>query len=56
MVQDNTLARSLHDLGLAAWFGGSLMGPSASMVRPPWLTRLSSGCGWPIPVGRGGRQ
>jgi hypothetical protein len=22
----NTLARSLHDLGLAAWFGGSLMG------------------------------
>jgi CBS domain-containing protein len=26
MAQDNTLARSLHDLGLAAWFGGSLMG------------------------------
>jgi len=23
---DNTVARSLHDLGLAAWFGGSLMG------------------------------
>ena len=23
---DNNLARSLHDLGLAAWFGGSLMG------------------------------
>lgn len=22
----NTLSRSLHDLGLAAWFGGSLMG------------------------------
>ena len=22
----NTLARSLHDLGLAAWFGGTLMG------------------------------
>ncbi len=26
MVQRNTLARSLHELGLAAWFGGSLMG------------------------------
>ena len=26
MAQDNTVARSLHDLGLAAWFGGSLMG------------------------------
>jgi uncharacterized membrane protein len=23
---DNTLARTVHDLGLAAWFGGSLMG------------------------------
>jgi hypothetical protein len=23
---DNTLARTLHDVGLAAWFGGSLMG------------------------------
>jgi hypothetical protein len=26
MNGDDTLARSLHDLGLAAWFGGSLMG------------------------------
>lgn len=26
MSQDNTIARSLHDLGLAGWFGGSLMG------------------------------
>jgi hypothetical protein len=24
--QRNTLVRSLHDIGLAAWFGGSLMG------------------------------
>jgi hypothetical protein len=23
---DNTVTRTLHDLGLAAWFGGSLMG------------------------------
>jgi hypothetical protein len=26
MDNDNTLARTAHDLGLAAWFGGSLMG------------------------------
>ncbi len=26
MAGENTLARSLHDLGLAAWHGGSLMG------------------------------
>jgi hypothetical protein len=26
MPKSNTVARSLHDVGLAAWFGGSLMG------------------------------
>jgi hypothetical protein len=26
VAADNTLSRSLHDLGLATWFGGSLMG------------------------------
>jgi hypothetical protein len=26
MSERNTLIRSLHDIGLAAWFGGSLMG------------------------------
>ncbi|MDQ6782194.1 MAG: hypothetical protein M3063_01855 [Actinomycetota bacterium] len=26
MSNNNTVARTLHDLGLAAWFGGSLMG------------------------------
>ncbi|GAC1540928.1 MAG: hypothetical protein NVS3B12_28170 [Acidimicrobiales bacterium] len=26
MPKSNTLARSMHDVGLAAWFGGSLMG------------------------------
>jgi CBS domain-containing protein len=26
MDKQNTLARTLHDIGLAAWFGGSLMG------------------------------
>lgn len=28
-MADNTFARSLHDLGLAGWFGGSLMGATA---------------------------
>jgi len=26
MAETNTLARTLHDVGLAAWFGGTLMG------------------------------
>lgn len=26
MMHPNSLARSIHDLGLAGWFGGSLMG------------------------------
>ena len=26
MSERNTLIRSMHDLGLAAWFGGNLMG------------------------------
>ena len=26
MANTNTIARSLHDIGLATWFGGSLMG------------------------------
>lgn len=29
MENDNTFARAAHDLGLAAWFGGSLMGAIA---------------------------
>ena len=29
MSQRNTVARSLHDLGLAAWFGGTLAGAVA---------------------------
>jgi len=37
---DNTVARTLHDLGLAAWFGGSLMGATgvngaATVVQDP---------------------
>lgn len=40
MAETNTFARSLHDVGLAAWFGGSLMGvvgvnKSAAAVTSP---------------------
>src|SRR4051794_10595381 len=51
MSERHTLLRSLHDLGLAAWFGGSLMGAigvnkAASEARDPAeRTRLSS-IGW----------
>jgi hypothetical protein len=49
--QRNTLVRSLHDLGLAAWFGGTLMGAvglngaTAKAQDPTERLRLSS-IGW----------
>jgi len=48
---DNSLARSLHDLGLAAWFGGSLMGAvglngaSAEVSDPADRARVANS-GW----------
>lgn len=51
MSQRNTLVRSLHDLGLAVWAGGSLMGAvglngaTAQADDPTERTRLSS-LGW----------
>jgi hypothetical protein len=51
MAQDNTLARSLHDLGLAAWFGGSLMGAvglngaAAAVDQPEQRLRVAN-AGW----------
>ena len=60
MTADNTFSRSLHDLGLATWFGGSLMGAvgvngAAAEVEEPkqrlrvanagWWRSPSSGCG-----------
>jgi hypothetical protein len=51
MSQRNTLVRSMHDLGLAAWFGGSLMGAvglngGAATAKSP-AERLSiSSAGW----------
>src|SRR5918994_1012129 len=51
MAQDNTLARSLHDLGLAAWFGGSLMGAvglngAAAVVDAPEQRLRVANTGW----------
>lgn len=51
MSNDNTLTRVLHDLGAAAWFGGSLMGAvglngAAAAASDP-VERLSlSSLGW----------
>jgi hypothetical protein len=51
MSERNTFSRSLHDLGLAGWFGGSLMGAvglngaTAEAAEPQERLRLSS-LGW----------
>lgn len=51
MSENSTMIRSMHDLGLAAWFGGSLMGAvglngaTAQATEPQERTRLSS-LGW----------
>ncbi|RCK70265.1 hypothetical protein DT076_06280 [Desertihabitans brevis] len=51
MSERNTVVRALHDLGAAAWFGGSLMGAvgvngaAAAAKDPQERTRLSS-IGW----------
>jgi hypothetical protein len=49
--QRNTLVRSLHDIGLAAWFGGSLMGViglngAASDARDATERLRISSIGW----------
>src|SRR4029453_2988659 len=48
---DNTVARPLHDLGLAAWFGGSLMGATgvngaAAVVEDPTQRLRVANSGW----------
>jgi hypothetical protein len=51
MSQRNTLVRGMHDIGLAAWFGGTLMGAvglngaTAQTNDPAERLRLSS-LGW----------
>jgi hypothetical protein len=48
---DNTVARTLHDVGLAAWFGGSLMGAvglngAAGAVDPAEQRLRVANAGW----------
>jgi hypothetical protein len=50
-TDDNTLSRSLHDVGLAAWFGGSLMGAvglngAAAQVEEPKQRLSVANAGW----------
>ncbi len=47
----HTFARSLHDVGLAAWFGGSLMGAAglngaAAVVQDPTQRLRVANSGW----------
>jgi hypothetical protein len=47
----NTVARTLHDLGLGAWFGGSLMGAlglnrAAAEVKDPGERGRVANAGW----------
>ena len=51
MSERNTLARSLHDLGLGAWFGGSLAGAvavngAAADVTDPTQRLRVANAGW----------
>ena len=48
---DNTVARTLHDVGLAAWFGGPLMGAAgvngaAAAVQDPSQRLRVANTGW----------
>jgi hypothetical protein len=51
VTADNTVSRSLHDLGLATWFGGSLMGAvglngAAAQVEEPKQRLRVATAGW----------
>jgi hypothetical protein len=51
MSSRNAFVRSLHDLGAAAWFGGSLMGAvgvngAAATVRDPMDRARTAAAGW----------
>ncbi|KWW99580.1 hypothetical protein TH66_08780 [Carbonactinospora thermoautotrophica] len=51
MTERNTVARMMHDLGLAAWFGGSLMGAigvngAANDVSDPTDRARVAAAGW----------
>lgn len=51
MSEKNTLIRSMHDIGLAAWFGGALMGAvglngAAAKAKDPRERLELSSVGW----------
>lgn len=51
MSTRNTVVRSMHDLGLAAWFGGALMGAvglngAANQVNDPTDRTTVASAGW----------
>src|SRR5918997_5206831 len=51
MAETNTVARTLHEMGLAAWFGGSLMGAvgvngAAAQVENPAERSKVANAGW----------
>ena len=51
MATQNTLVRTMHDLGIAAWFGGSLMGAvglngAANDVSDPLDRSRVAAAGW----------
>ncbi|SDY89384.1 hypothetical protein SAMN05444365_10436 [Micromonospora pattaloongensis] len=51
MAERHTALRSMHDVGLAAWFGGSLMGAvglnaAASQARNPTERSSVASAGW----------
>jgi hypothetical protein len=51
MSERNTAVRSMHDIGLAAWFGGSLMGAvglngAAAQAKDPAERLQLSSAGW----------
>ena len=51
MSNDNTLVRGMHDLGMGAWFGGSLMGTvgvngAANDVHDPTERIRVATAGW----------
>jgi hypothetical protein len=50
-MSTNTLSRSLHDVGLAAWFGGTLanataLNPAAAQADAPQATGAVANVGW----------
>jgi hypothetical protein len=49
MAVDNTAARSMHDVGLAAWFAGSLM-RAVGLNRVAGAAKEPRRCWWSTPA------